>query len=148
MFQDIAAVATTVALIVVVFQLVSERTSRHREFENLYVQRYWELMDRLSFDVPCRPAIERLNAQDGRACLAYLRLCEDELDLRKQGFVTDSTWTIWAEGIKSQSSAAPFADILKGQPDKQLPALRAFLKDNGKDPLKRSRLSRWLSGLH
>lgn len=39
---------TAVAVVSAVLQLVGSRTQRHREFENLYVQRYWQLLDGMS----------------------------------------------------------------------------------------------------
>lgn len=147
MIQDAVAIVTAVAVIFVVFQLVGDRTSRHREFENLYVQRYWNLMDQLSFDPQYLPPEAPISPQDRKLCLAYLRLCEDEVELRSQGYVTDQTWLIWAEGIKAQAGTGLFIDILKNQPEEQLPALRGFLRD-GKDPLNKLFLVRWWSGLH
>lgn len=146
MVQNIASVVTAVAVIFVVFQLVGDRNSRHREFENLYVQRYWSLTDQLSFDPWSKPTRRSLSERDHGLCRAYLRLCEDEVELRIHGYVTDQTWTLWADGIRVQTNVEPFKEILGSEPEDQLLELRKFLKD-GEDPLKRKGLARWWSGL-
>ena len=56
---------------------------RIRAFEDFYVKRYWDLMDRLSLDaLRGRGSGDPLNDNDEKAVLAYMLLCEDELDLR------------------------------------------------------------------
>lgn len=146
MIQNIASVVTAVAVIFVVFQLVGDRNSRHREFENLYVQRYWNLTDQMSFDPWSKPLRSSLSDRDHGLCRAYLRLCEDEVELRIHGYITDQTWKLWAEGIKAQTGIEPFKEILSSEPKDQLPELRKFLRDD-EDPLRRNRVARWWSGL-
>lgn len=142
----VVQIVTAAAIIFAVMQLVGARTQQHREFENLYVQRYWKLLDEMSQslyegnpDDPSTPA-------DRRVVLAYLRLCEDELDLRSQGFVTDRTWNIWAEGIRAQVGSAPYSSMLAGLDSSELPSLRRFA-DDFVDPLTWPRHRRWWSGL-
>lgn len=146
MIQNIASVVTAVAVIFVVFQLVGDRNSRHREFENLYVQRYWNLTDQLSFDPWSKPLRPSLSERDRGLCRAYLRLCEDEVELRIHGYITDKTWKLWAEGIRAQTGTEPFKEILSIEPADQLRELRKFLRDD-EDPLRRNCVARWWSGL-
>jgi hypothetical protein len=47
-WADIGAIVTAVAVVFAVFQVVTARTQRHREFENMYVQRYWQILDRMT----------------------------------------------------------------------------------------------------
>lgn len=139
---------TAIAVVFAVGQLVGDRTQRHREFENLYVQRYWALLDRMSDELYYGGNDVVAGGElDKRTKVAYLRLCEDEIDLRAQGFVTDKTWKIWGWGIESQIKQRPYLDQLKAMGQDELPSLRAYLEDPNKDPLKWRRPKRWWSGL-
>jgi hypothetical protein len=51
MIQDIATIVTAVGVFVAVLGLRAAQRQRMRQFETLYVQRYWSLMDGLSLDV-------------------------------------------------------------------------------------------------
>lgn len=56
--------------------------------------------------------VELPTSEERHLAIAYLRLSEDELDLRKQGFITDRTWAIWSEGIRAQLRAPIYGDAL------------------------------------
>ena len=106
----LTAVASLVAIIVAIVQLSQLRKQRIRDFEDLFVQRYWAIMDSLSLkaiecDAPDDRAVE---ADDRRAVMAYLRLSEDELELRAERWVSPDTWEQWRAGIASQLRRWPF----------------------------------------
>lgn len=87
---------------------------RQREFEDFYVRRYWELLDRMSMDTlrgidPGR----RLRKKEERAIRLYFRLSEDQADLREQGWVSQATWEEWRGSIRSQLSRQPFRRLWK-----------------------------------
>jgi hypothetical protein len=145
-WADIAQLVTAVAVVFAVLQLVGSRTQRHREFENLYVQRYWQLLDRMSARMYMGGEMADPTEAEKRLVVEYLRLCEDEIDLRGQGFVTNKTWAIWAEGIKAQLKSSIFEDALATHAN-SLPALRKFAQ-SGRDPLRRSPMGKWWAGLH
>lgn len=142
----VVQIVTAVAIVFAVLQFVGGRTQRHREFENLYVKRYWELLDTMSFKLYVNQPMRRLSAGDKRVVHAYLRLCEDELDLRTQGFITDRTWAIWSEGMRAQLRSGPYYSELQKLGPGDLPALRYFLI-SGRDPLAWWKPKRWWSGL-
>lgn len=79
------------------------RRQRTRVFEQHFVDRYWRLMDQLSLRALRGSPDGEPDEQDERLVRAYFRLCEDELDLRSQGWVSDSTWAVWAQGCTSSS---------------------------------------------
>jgi hypothetical protein len=111
----LTAVTSLVAVTGAMVQLRQLRKQRMRDFEDLFVQRYWNIMDRLSLaaiecDVPEDRAVA---AGDRLAVVAYLRLCEDELDLRGEGWISGDTWQIWHAGMVSQLRRWPFADVWK-----------------------------------
>lgn len=144
--QVIIEALTFLAISFAVLQLVGDRTQRHREFENLYVQRYWTILDDMSdaFYLHASQAAQETES-DKRLIVAYLRLCEDEIDIRRQGFVTDRTWAIWADGICTQLEEEPYKRAFK-EIQSDLPSLSRFLV-TGSDPLLWSRVKRWWSGL-
>lgn len=41
-----ATIVTALAVFLALLQLIHGRAAKHRDIENLYVQRYWNLMDR------------------------------------------------------------------------------------------------------
>lgn len=145
-WADIGTIFAAAAVVFAVFQVVGARTQRHREFENLYVQRYWQILDRLPDRLYLNHEIRVPRRDERRLAVAYLRLCEDEVDLRKQGFITDRTWAIWSEGILAQLRANIYADSLAEHAD-LLPSLTQFAH-SGQDPLSWNKFPRWWSGLH
>ena len=111
----ITAITTLAALFVAIGQLYLLGKQRRRDFEDLFVQRYWTIMDRLTMEtIECKPSKDRrVLPEDRRAVIAYLRLCEDELDLRAQNWVSADTWRIWHAGIASQLKRWPFDEVWK-----------------------------------
>lgn len=49
---------------------------------------------------------------------SYLRLCEDELELRKEGWISGETWQIWQTGMVAQLRRWPF-DVIWTEVNKQ-----------------------------
>ncbi|SLM95669.1 hypothetical protein FM106_10040 [Brachybacterium faecium] len=77
------------SIVFAVTQIVAQTRQMHRDFEALYVEWYWALMDRRSgeFERGGKPRKE-----DRLVIHQYLQLCEDEIDLRGEGRVTNDTW--------------------------------------------------------
>lgn len=96
-----------------VLQLGSLRKQRRRTFEDFYVERYWKVMDNLSLEAVKGEVAKDtwVLPEDEKAVLAYLRLSEDELDLRAKGWISTSTWHLWWGGVQVQLSRAPFKKI-------------------------------------
>ncbi|CAN5327589.1 hypothetical protein BH11ACT5_BH11ACT5_11850 [soil metagenome] len=73
-------------------QLIDAKRTVHRQLELTYVQRYWQLLDRLPVDIRATTYDGRtLLPQETAECVAYLELCEDEADLYERGRVTTDT---------------------------------------------------------
>ena len=139
----IVQMATLLAIVVAAWQLTYHSRQMHRDLESLYVQRNWAIMDRRSLKWL---ANGKPTSDDYLVLRAYLQLCEDEIDLRRRGRVTDSTWAFWAQAISEQCSAEPYATALAAAPDEEYPSLRLHL--GGKtDPLSRKWLWRLMHGL-
>ena len=81
----------------------------HRDLEMLYVQRYWALMDARSVHW----VLDRNPTPEDRVVVrGYLQLCEDEIDLRRLGRVTDNTRGFWDESMLSQLHDPPYLAAL------------------------------------
>ncbi|MFE9646396.1 hypothetical protein ACFYO0_20265 [Streptomyces sp. NPDC006365] len=99
-----------VGLIALITSSAGAAKARVKTIEDAYIARYWQILDR--FPVPA------LVAEDGTACSdeelravrLYLRLCEDELELRQLGWVGSKTWQQWRLGIQAQLNQWPVAD--------------------------------------
>lgn len=129
----IIAALTFLTIGVAAIQLIFHSRQMHREFENLYVARYWELMDRRSRSF----VVDRIPTEKDRPIIrAYLQLSEDEIDLRRLGRVTDNTWRFWADAILEQCSTAGYREELELAPATDYPNVRHLIETSGEvDPL-------------
>lgn len=64
----------------------------------------------------------------------YLRLCEDELEIRKLGLVTNRTWAVWSDAIEA-GIATPLSRELIDERPAELHYVRQFASDHV-DPYK------------
>ncbi|UOQ88049.1 hypothetical protein MUN74_12175 [Agromyces endophyticus] len=123
----IGGIVVIVGGIFAVFQLWLMTRQGHRQFEHLYSQRYWAIMDRLSVEAQLGtrgPWHRRRSEQE--ALFAYVQLCEDEADMYEQGRVTRATWTIWKSGIDSMLSSPRVAHIIDSAPPTRFDTLRRY----------------------
>ena len=126
--QIVSTVLTLVALIFAALTVGAARRQRLRQFESLYVARYWSLMDRLSLEALRGVKQRRVPENDQLAVRSYIRLCEDECELRKDGWIGDATWAPWAEGMKTQFKRWPCNAVWQ-QVSAQEPDLYEPLRD-------------------
>jgi hypothetical protein len=108
---SIALVVTAIGVLGALFSLRQSYRERLRQFESMYVQRYWSILDRLSMDAMKATETAELTEADNHAIRSYLFLCEDELEMRKNGYICDSTYKLWADGIRSQLRQPLFAKV-------------------------------------
>jgi hypothetical protein len=144
-FNAIASGFTALAVIVALFQLRGARQQAHRDFENLYVQRFWEISDSFSASSRTHLPDRKFKRQDIPAALAYLQLCEDEIDVRSLGRVTNDTWRFWSDAIIAEVSQEPYQHLLTST-SPRFKGIRD-LTLSGKDPLRWSGFQRWIAGL-
>lgn len=142
------SIATFVAVFFAVSQLIASRVAKHRDFENLYVQRYWNIMDGFADDPLEAEALGDLDPADQTRIKSYLQLCEDEIDLRENGFITTKTWGIWSSGMIFQCAQPAFSESLSKLADEKLPSLRRYIaQDIQEDPLENGRIYKWWTGI-
>ena len=112
MLGDAGSIATAVGVFLALLSLRAARLQRRRQFEMIYVQRYWALMDGLTVDALAGRQTTSPQPQDEKVALAYIGLCEDQLELRGAGWISDETWKIWSSGIQVQLERhLPFKDV-------------------------------------
>jgi len=144
-----APAVTAAGVLIAAFSLFLSARQQKRQFESFYIQRYWNLMDQLSLEViRGNHSGSGLNSTDEKVVLGYLRLCEDELELRAGGWISHRTWGVWRKGIHCQLRREPYAQLwasidaenaAQEQPD--FIYLREFLRA-GHDP-RPTALNRW-----
>lgn len=138
--------AALAAVIVVGVQIRLQRTQLHRDLENMYVARYWTIMDQLAESelLPRGKAVRRRTL----AIRAYLRLSEDECDLRAVNRVTDDTWREWLAGMRTQLAEPSFRSELESSPGDQFRNLRQLVdSDEDFEPSRSSARQRRRVGL-
>jgi len=91
---DIASLATAIAVLIAAAGLFAQNRARKFGLAQVYVERYWAVYDFFLRDGP--PGPNSPNAD------RYLRLCEDEFDVVRQGWIDLAIWRIWHDGIRSQ----------------------------------------------
>src|SRR5262249_52560811 len=128
---------------------------RLRQFESRYVERYWQILDQLSLVALSGSCPDVVTDGDNKAIRSYLILCEDEIEMRMNGYIADRTYELWAEGIFNQLRQPMFAKIwdqVKEEHVKQgtfpFVHLSHLVEQDAKyDPLGIAVWRRWLRGL-
>lgn len=141
----IVQAVTAAAIFLAGWQLLYHSRAMHRDLEMAYVVRYWQLMDDRSpqFVLTREPGLG-----DDVVIMRYLQLCEDELELRELGRVTDDTWRFWSSAMHDQVSVPAYREVLDKAPDGVFNLLRQLMKvGHHYDPLRYGRLKRRLRGL-
>lgn len=111
MITDIALIVTAVGVFAAVFGLRQSNRERLRQFEAMYVQRYWSILDQLSLDALAGSSKGSLVESDLKAIRSYLFLCEDEFEMRSRGYIADTTYRIWADAAKIQLQQPMFKAV-------------------------------------
>ena len=94
MIGDIANVATAVAVLIAAGGLWAQTRARKFELALVYIQQYWKIEQDL--------LVEDHSSGETPSVRRYLRLCEDEFDAARQGWIDVSIWRIWHDGMRSQ----------------------------------------------
>ena len=107
MIGDIALFITAIGVLGAVFGLRQSYLERLQQFEAKYVDRYWVILDRLSLDALKGEFRRSICEADEKNIRCYILLCEDEIEMRGNGYVSDRTYKLWAEGIRTQFQREP-----------------------------------------
>jgi hypothetical protein len=154
MISDIALIITAVTAAGAVFALRQSYRQRLHQMEAMYVQRYWSISDRFSLAVLNRcPPDSDISEADEKAIRAYIRLCEDELEVRARGWIGDTAFSFWKKAICIQMGLPAFSSVWRRvyAEEKSLygrmGALLETDEGRGYDPLGLPTWRRWMHGL-
>jgi hypothetical protein len=141
---------TIISVLLAVLALRASQRQRLRQFETLYVQRYWSLMDGLTLAALRNSPLAAVATDDEKIVWAYLRLCEDQLELRAAGWISNATWRLWSDGMHAQLQRWPFDTIWHRScknDSNNFRLLQAHQKGPGTDPCRIRWWRRWLIGI-
>jgi hypothetical protein len=151
MVADIALIVTAIGVLGAVYSLRQSYRERLRQFEAMYVERYWSLLDQLSLGALRGSSYSKIDETDERAIRAYIRLCEDELEMRQNAYIGDTTYRIWSDAICEQFTQPMFQEVWKAvREESTFPyghTERLLTKGNDYDPLQMRPWRRQLRGL-
>ena len=140
---NVATIVTGLAVVFPVFPYFKARRQRRQDADNWCVEPYWQLQDRKT-PVRNNDGTVRVDVPF-EVMFAELRLCEDELDARADGRVTNNSWRLWSESILSLRDNEQSIALLDATPG-ELTQLREFLK-TAKDPITNCRFKQFWRGL-
>ncbi|WP_371527200.1 hypothetical protein OG302_14625 [Streptomyces sp. NBC_01283] len=115
-----AIIAFVVFIGGILHRSVEGRREAVRQSEQFYLQHYWEVLKSLPpaalLDTPNeeKPPVDPDDSNQVdlyRACALYLRLSEDECELRRRSGVSDQTWKKWVLGMRHQLARWPVRDV-------------------------------------
>jgi hypothetical protein len=92
------------------FSLRQAYRARLRQFEEKYVERYWFILDGLSL-AALSISDQLPDHDDEKTIRKYIFLCEDELQMRKNGYISDETYYEWADGMLEQFEQPMFKEV-------------------------------------
>lgn len=134
----------------VVVQIATHNRQMHHDFEAMYLQRFWALMERRSPRFDPQNA-RRLSRADRRFIEDYLALSNDQIELRRLGRVTNQTWRIWAPDIAKFVNLPAIRGVLDASAPEDFADLRRLIEERPDnptwDPCELSRFRRWARGL-
>ena len=86
---------------------------------------------------------------DEKVVRAYIRLCEDECELRREGLIADATWHIWSDGMRTLFKRWPFVAMWERVRDEDKARYKypRGLLSGDESALTPTRLKRLTSGL-
>ena len=148
----IAYVALAVSFVGAIIAIVTLRLNyrqRLRQFEQMYVERYWNIIDRCSLAaVSTKSSNVTPSEDDQKAIRSYIQLCEEELMVRHEGWISDGTYKIWADSTCTMMKLPMFAKVWDQAPEDSIFPHEYLTKllSQGKvyDPCEMNRFLRWL----
>jgi hypothetical protein len=103
-------VVAIIGVVGLLFSLRQAYRARLRQFEERYVERYWSILDSLSL-AALSISDQLTDHDDEKTIRKYILLCEDELQMRKNGYISDETYYEWADGMLDQLQQPMFKEV-------------------------------------
>jgi hypothetical protein len=121
MLNILSFIVAVIGVIGLLFSLRQAYRARLRQFEEEYVERYWSILDSLSL-AALSISEQSTDHDDEVSIRKYIFLCEGELQLRKNGYISDATYYEWADGMLEQLRQPIFrkvCDQIQGKANQQ-----------------------------
>jgi hypothetical protein len=108
----VASVATAIGVVIAAWQIWRNAEQTKTSFEDSLNKEYRELMR----PIPLKALIgEKITDEESEvakeAIYNYLDFCNQQVYLRKQKRIRESTWTEWQEGMKINLSLPLFSEV-------------------------------------
>ena len=115
-----ASAATTIGIIIALIQMYQNRKIRQADFEDGINQEYRKIIKSLPYRVFTNEALQEEEYQDLlEEFFQYFDLSNNEIVLRKNNRIGNTTWKEWSEGIKdnlnNQTFKKAYEEIIKGK---------------------------------
>lgn len=110
--QLAASLVTATGVVLAGISLRGSQLQRNRQFEALYIERYWSLIDELAAEVAIGLRND-LRPEDEHVIRRYIQLCEDEVEMYARGWITERTFREWLPGMRAQLREGPYATVWK-----------------------------------
>lgn len=98
MIGDIASVATAVGVLLAAVGLFAQVRQRKFALEQMYIERYWAIDDDWTLS-------RHSGSPDTAHRERYWRLCEDEFEIARLGWIGARVWDVWHDGIVTAINA-------------------------------------------
>jgi len=150
MIAYIALIVSFAGAVIAIVTLRLNYRQRLRQFEQMYVQRYWSIIDCCSLEaMNTKSSVKKPSKDDQKAIRAYIRLCEEELMVRAEGWISDATYRIWADATCITMDLPMFALVWKQVQEDSIfehKHLTELLRNQTPiyDPCPMTRFTRWL----
>src|SRR2546421_11905359 len=106
-----ASVATAIGVFLAGWQIRLAKKQSKTQFEDDLTQQYREIIKDIPTDALLGREISEEEYKKARhAFYRYIDLSNEQIFLRQQGRVTEATWELWRDGIKSQLSRPAFKE--------------------------------------
>jgi hypothetical protein len=105
MIGDIAGIATALAVFIATAGVFAQGRARRFGLAQVYIRRYWQIDDNLLDEGSLTP--------DSANARRYFRLCEDEFDAAREGWIDVAVWRAWHASIRLQVSGFEHNEVAK-----------------------------------
>lgn len=135
--EAIASVVTATGIFIGAYQLLLTKRINQTQFEDDLVNHYREIIKMIPVEALLGKELTPAEADKARdGIYFYIDLCNDQVFLRQNGRVSQATWILWRDGIRSNLSRAAFRkswEEIKTTVPRDFAELRQLEKSDFKD---------------
>ena len=111
-WQNVSSIATSIGVLLILYQIWQSRKIAQASFEDSVDREYRELVKDIPMDALVgKPLTNERQSEARELAYNYLDLCNEQVFLRKNGRVSATRWSDWAEGIQQNIKKPLFHDV-------------------------------------